>query len=364
MVGTPSEQPTSEQPPLPEAAAIELLTAMRRKEGNWVTWAEACQALQKAGWNTQRIFEETGFEPIQQNQILGAVQVYNSMLAAGLSAPAQAHFSHRASDVLYELRVLSPSDRVAAAEFAFTRGMDMLDAREMAKSMKDFSRLSQQPEGFTTHPGDVMAYFAWFAAKQKNDLQARSGFIAKGLKFAHTDNARKQIEQLLTDFSAAPTKRAPRMPVYRPDSDEELPRVIAVAGQMPLTKADVRSVPFVDRQEPFGMVQFEGAAAWVPIPGWQVIRTAADPVVILMRSEELPQPLDGDQSQVVVVVDRAVRQWDGDSYFVTVGENEVIAVQWLPEEPSIELLGKVVLIMRPKKIFDESYTQEMYQWDE
>jgi hypothetical protein len=359
MIGNPSEQPQ-----LAEAEAMEMLTSMRRKEGNWVAWAEACQRLQKAGWNTQKIFEETGFEPIQQNQILGAVQVYHSMLAAGLSAPAQAHFSHRASDVLYELRVLSPIDRVAAAEFAFTRGMDMLDAREMGKAMKDFSRLAQQPAGFTTHPGDVMAYFAWFAAKQKNNLQARSSFIAKGLKFAHTENARKQIEQLLTDFSATPAKRAPRMPIYRPDSDEELPRVVAVAGQMPLTKAAVQAVSFVDRQEPFGVVQFEGAAAWVPIPGWQVIRMAEDPVAILMRSETLPQPLEGDQSLVLVVVDRAVRQWDGDSYFMTVGESDTIAMQWLPEETAVELLGKVVLIMRPKKIFDESYTQEMYQWDE
>jgi len=31
-----------------------------------------CQQLQKAGYTPQGIFEETGFEPIQQNQIIGS----------------------------------------------------------------------------------------------------------------------------------------------------------------------------------------------------------------------------------------------------------------------------------------------------
>jgi Rubisco Assembly chaperone C-terminal domain/Rubisco accumulation factor 1 alpha helical domain/Rubisco accumulation factor 1 helix turn helix domain len=360
----PSANPSAQSAPLSEAEATALVTAMRRKEGNWVEWAEACQILQKGGWNPNQIFEATGFEPIQQNQILGAVQVYNSMLTAGLSAPAQAHFSYRASDVLYELRVLSPSDRVAASEFAFTRGMDMLDAREMAKAMKDFSRLPAVPEGFTSHPGDVLAYFAWFAAKQKSDLQARSGFIAKGLKFAHTETARKQIEQLLTDFTAAPAKRAPRMPVYRLDSDEELPRIIPLIGQLPLTPADLQAVPLVVPTEPFGMVQFPATVTAVPIPGWQVIRTATDPVVLLARNADLPTPLEGDDGLVLAIVDRAVRSWNADSYFVVAGSDGTLSIQWFEAESDVELLGKMILVMRPKKILDEGHTQELYQWDE
>ncbi len=363
MVEMPPNQPNA-QPPMAEAEATELLTALRRKEGNWVAWAEACQALQKSGWNPQRIFEETGFEPIHQNQIMGAAQVYASIVNIGMPESVKAHFSHRASDVLYELRVLSPQARLAAAEFAFRRSMDMLDARELAKSMKDFSRLSPRPEVFSDHPGDVMAYYAWQAAKQKSDLQARSGFIAKGLKFAHTEVARQQIEKLLTDFSVTPVKQAPRMPVYRLDSDEELPRVIPVVGQMPLTQTDWRSVPFVEPQAPFGLVQFSGEAAWVPIPGWQVIRRAEDPVVLLVKNEDLPMRLEGDDGIVLVIVDRAVRSWNPDSYFLTVEETGLLSMQWLQNESAVELLGKVILVMRPKKVLEEGHTQDIYQWDE
>jgi hypothetical protein len=363
MVEMPSDQP-SEPANITESEATELITALRRKQGNWVAWAAACQTLQKSGWNPQRIFEETGFEPIQQNQIMGAAQVYASMLKAGVSESVQTHFSHRASDVLYELRMLPPEGRSAAAAFAFTRSMDMLEAREMAKAMKDFSRISPPPAMFSAHPGDVLAYYAWQAAKQKLDLQARSGFIARGLKFAHTEVARKQIELLLTDFAVATTQRVPRMPVYRLDSDEELPRVVPVVGAMPLTVTEYRSVPFVESQEPFGMVQFEGKAAWVPIPGWLVIRKAEDPVVLLARSEELPTRLEGDEGAVLVIVDRAARSWDVDSYFITVGENDTLAIQWLAAAPEMKLLGKVILVMRAKKILDEGHSQEMYQWDE
>jgi len=48
----------------------EILRSLRRKEGNWVAWGQACQKLQKSGYSPQAIFEETGFEPIQQNQVI------------------------------------------------------------------------------------------------------------------------------------------------------------------------------------------------------------------------------------------------------------------------------------------------------
>jgi Rubisco Assembly chaperone C-terminal domain/Rubisco accumulation factor 1 alpha helical domain/Rubisco accumulation factor 1 helix turn helix domain len=363
MVGMPPHQPT-EAPQITEAEATELLLALRRKEGNWVAWAEACLALQKAGWNPQRIFEETGFEPIHQNQILGAVQVYTSMLAVGVPESVQAHFAHRASDVLYEFRVLTPQERSAAAAFAFTRSMDQLEAREMAKAMKDFSRLSPPPVGFSNHPGDILAYYAWHAAKTKGDLPSRSSFIAKGLKFAYTEVARKQIELLLTDFTVAKVKPAPRLPVYRLDSDEELPRVIPVVGPMPLTMTDLRSVLFVPPQEPFGMVQVAGGAAWVPIPGWQVIRRAEDPVVLLTKSTELPTPLEGEEETVLVIVDRAARAWNADSYFIIAGADDLVSIQCLPEASDVELLGKVILVMRAKKLLEEGHTEQLYQWDE
>ncbi|OUC11874.1 MAG: hypothetical protein B0A82_25535 [Alkalinema sp. CACIAM 70d] len=358
---TSPDQTSPDQTPIDAEA---LLTAMRRKQGTWVEWAEACQTLQKAGQTDQAIFEATGFEPIQQNQIIVAMQVYKSIVQVGINDATKTHFGQRASDVLYEFRILAPSDRAAAAEFACDRKIDMDEAREIAKAMKDFTRLSQPPAEFTSHPGDIMAYFAWRAAKQKTDLQARSLLIAKGLKYAHSATARRQVEGLLTDFSASPAKAAPRMPVYRLETDEELPSVLPVVGEMPLTLADLQAVPLYETEEPFGIVKFSGTGAYVPVPGWQVIRTASDPLVLLAMSDQLPTRLPGNVEQVLVVVDRAQRSWDADSYFVVANEANELEIQWFEEAPAGSLLGRVILVMRPKKILDESYTQELWQFEE
>lgn len=361
MTGTPQDSP---QPDLqPEVDVEGLLKALRRKEGNWVAWGQACQTLQKVGYSPQAIFEETGFEPTQQNQIIVAAQVYASILAAGGSEAAKNHFGHKGSDILYELRILSQADRAAVAELVLAKNLDMDEAHEVAKAVKDFSRLGNVPEGFTTAPGDAIAYQAWKLARQKSDLQERSRLIARGLKFVQSDSARKKIEQLLTDFTVTPATPAPRLPVYRLEASEELPRILPVVGKLPLSKADLQAVPLIEETAPFGIVHFTGTGAWVPVPGWQVILTAEDPVVIVAQSDQLPVPLAGSPEEVLLVIDRAQRDWSNDRYFV-VEQADQLNIQWFDQPPQVPLLGQLVLVMRPKKVLDEDYTKELWQIDE
>lgn len=341
----------------------ELLLQLRRKQGTWVEWGHACQALQKLGYNTQTIFEETGFEPIHQNQIIVAAQVYASLLAEGVPETVQTHFERKGSDVLYELRILNQPDRASMAALSLEKQLDCEEAKEAAKAVKDFTRLGSVPEGFTTHPGDAIAYQCWKQARQKSDLQERSRLIAKGLRFAQSDTARKQMEKLLTDFSVVKATPAPMLPLYRLEADEDLPRALPVVGKMPLTRDDLQAVPLVDEIAPFGMVQFAGAAAWVPVPGWQVIRLAEDPVAILCASDALPAPLPGQAEEVLLIVDRAQREWDANSYFL-VEQEDALQFQWFESAPTQSLLGRVILVMRPKKVLDEDYTKDPWQLDE
>lgn len=346
-----------------ELNADDLLLSLRRKQGSWVEWAQACQMLQKAGYTPNAIFEATGFEPIQQNQIIVAAQVYDSMLKVGVSDAVRSHFGHRASDILYELRVLSQSERAAAAELVFEKNLDTDEVHEVARALKDYSRLSKVPEAFTSHPGDAVAYHAWRTAKEKTDLQERSRYIARGLKFAHSETARKAIEVLLTDFTVTPKRPAPRLPVYRLESDDQLPRILPVAGKLPLTVADLHAVPLTEETGVFGIIQFSGTGAWMTVPGWQVIRSAEDPVAMLCDSNQLPNPLPGSTEEVIVVVDRAQREWQIDSYFA-VANGDQLELQWFEEAPSNTLLGRVILVMRPKKVLDEDYSTELWQIDE
>ena len=341
-----------------------MLQLLRQKQGNWVEWGTAIAKLQKAGYNPQTIFEATGFEPIQQNQVIVGSQVYASIEKAGASEAVRSHFAQRGSDILYELRSLTNTERAAAAELVFLHKIDADTAKEVAKDIKEFSRFRTLPTGFSDHPGDAVAYQCWKLARQKTDLQERSRLIAKGLKFAHSDTARKQIEQLLTDFTVVAQRPAPQIPFYRLESEEELPRIVPVVGQMPLTPAELQAVPLVEETEPFRMVKFAGEQAWVPLPGWQVLLSAEDPVAILTQSDRLPNQLTNNKpEQVLVVVDRSAREWDANSYFA-IDSSGQIEFQWLETEPDVKILGRIIIVLRPKRILDEELSKDSWQIDE
>ena len=186
----------SQTPQLQEANLDyqDLLQALRRKEGTWVSWGLACQQLQKNGLNSQEIFEATGFEPIHQNQVMVAAQVYTSLVNGEANDATQQHFEQRGSDILYELRILAQAERVTTAEFILEKRLEVDEAKELTKAFKEISYLPTLPEGFTQHPGDAVAYQCWQMARQQSDLQVRSRLIAKGLRFAHSETARTKVE--------------------------------------------------------------------------------------------------------------------------------------------------------------------------
>lgn len=362
---------TAPNSPSPETVDTDaLLKLLRRKEGNWVAWADACQTLQKAGLSPQTIFENTGFEPIQQNQIVVAGQVYQSIEGGAVSQPVLDHFTNRGSDSLYELRILSKADRARAVQFIYDQGLDSEQVRDIAKALKEYSYRSSPPPEFTDHPGDAVAYSYWALARQQSDLQARSRLIAQGLRFAHSGSARAAIEKLLTDFAVVKTKPAPRLPLFRLETDADLPCLIPVAGQWPLHQGDLDAIAPLSPQEPFGIVQSPGQQSWVPIPGWQVILKAEDPIAILMKTAELPGAADSQSGSepVLVVVDRGQTAWDDSSYFlIASGSNAALSIDWFETEQGAEQLtiaGRIIVIVRPKKVLDEEYTHELWQIDE
>lgn len=359
-LSNPERHPQSDSPAV---NAKDLLQLLRRKESNWVEWGQACQQLQKAGYNPQAIFEETGFEPIQQNQVIVASQVYKTLENAGVSDAVRSRFERTGSDTLYELRILTQPERAAAAEFIVARNLDSEGAREVAKAVKDFSRRSNPPEGFSNHPGDAVAHEYWKVARQHNDLQERSRLIARGLMFAHSQEARQHIEKLLTELVGGKQPAAPRLPVYRIEADEEMPRLVPVVGQLPLTAANLIDVPTLQKTGSFQMIQVSSQQTLVAIPGWQVVLKAQDPVGILCNTSQLPSQIKNKPEDVLIIIDRTQQEWDTDSYFV-VEQARQLKIQWFPDEPNIPLLGRLILVLRSKKILDEALSQDVWQIDD
>ncbi len=353
--------PNSQNPDNPEAA--QLLQKLRQKQGNWVEWGNSCAQLQKTGYNPQEIFEATGFEPIQQNQIIVGAQVYSSIEKVGVSETARSHYTTRGSDVLYELRLLTQEERATAAELILSHKLNADDAREIARAIKDYSRLRNLPSGFSAAAGDAVAYHAWKLARVNTDLAERSRLIARGLKFAVTPTARQEIEQLLVDFTVVSQRSAPLLPFYRLESEEELPRLIPVAGELPMASADLRKVPLLEETGEFRIVKFAGEQAWVPVPGWQVILSAEDPIGILCNSDRLPSQRPVTVEPVLVIIDRAARKWDENSYFVIDNSGE-LSFEWFESATELPLLGKVIVIVRPKRILDDEANKDVWEMDE
>lgn len=371
MTATPSSSSSAEPNESTNLASLEAeldtqatIQKLRRKEGSWVDWGKACQALQKAKMSPQEIFEATGFEPIQQNQLTVAAQVFDSMIAGGISEQTKAHYQTRGSDSLYEFRILPQENRAAAADFASGHGLDSEQVKEIVKGLRDFYYSETSPPGFERTMGDGAAYYYWRLARQQGDLQARSRLIAQALRFATSDSARSKVENLLTDFTVVSTKAAPRLPIFRLEDEADSPVIVPVAGQLPLATEEYKQVPMVEPEAPFGLVKFSGTGAWVPVPGWQVILKAEDPIALLAKHGQLPNAPEGYENEdVLVIVDRAKRQWDEFSYYVVDTDGQ-LEVRWFEAAPDVQLLGGISLVMRPKKILDEGYTQEYWQTDE
>ncbi|MEC4852808.1 MAG: RuBisCO accumulation factor 1 [Jaaginema sp. PMC 1079.18] len=354
---------TNNPSPLSDDAARELLQKLRRKEGNWVDWGKACYQLQQAGYPATDIFEDTGIEASQQNLVIVASQVYDSIVRTGASAQLQQYCQGPRSDVIYELRILNQDQRLAAAMIAQEKQLDVDATHEVVRALKEFARFFRPPQGFEHSPGDAIAYYYWKLARGKKDLQARSRLIAQALRFAESQGARGKIEQLLSDFTIVPTARAPMLPLYRLEAEEQIPRLVPVVGEMPLSLAEVEAVDAIAPQGLFGICEYNGKGAVVSVPGWQAVLKAIDPVALITRLEDLPSAPEEAFEQALVVVDRSTREWNASSYFLMM-KGDRVEIEWYPESPSDPIVGQVVLILRPKKILDERNILEPWQMDD
>jgi len=345
---------------LSDEAIQELLGKLRRKEGGWLAWGRACKSLHDSQCKPLDIFEETGFEQVQQLQVMVGSQVFDSLVKGGASETAIAHYRERGSDVLYQLRELDQTGRIKAAEFALEHGLDMDEARLLAKDSKEFSWIKPQPEGFSPEPGDAVAFFCWKRARQRAELAERSLLIAQGLKFAQSNGAREKLQALLTDFTVVPEKKAPRLPFYRLEQEDELPRTVPVAGSLPLTAAALEQLPQATESGAFRLVRSEQPCTWLSLPGWQVVLWAKRPAAILCSSQDLPDAPEGNAEEVAAVVDLGTTDWSADHFHLIETDGQ-LAFRWTAQAPEEPLLGRLVLLLKPKRVFDENVLQEPWQ---
>ena len=127
------------------------------------------------------------------------------------------------------------------------------------------------------------------------------------------------------------------------------------------------AVPFLDTEGPFDIVHFSGMGAWVALPNWQVLMNSGDPVTVLCDSALLPNADENSngapKEEVLVAIDREAKEWDRESYFA-VDDGGELRLAWFETPPESQILGKVILVLRPKRIFDEEVVKELWQVEE
>jgi len=345
----------------------ETIGRLRRKEGTWLDWGEWCQALQKSGLSPQAIFEQTGFEPVHQNQLIVANQVYHS-IAPEVEEFVRQFFATRGSDVLYELRVLSQPDRVAAVALVVQMGLNSEETRLLAKAIKEFSLVDAPPQ-FTRHPGDAVAYQVWKACQSVTNLSQRTQLISRGLRYAHSATARQAIEQLLMVPSAPPVPT--RLPIYRLEAQEQLPRIFPLVGKLPLTASQWSRLPPIAPAPPFGMVEYEGYQAWISLPGWQVVQEVEDGLIVLADTDSLltysgqavPSSFPDRPEEILLLIDRAQRQWERGAFFVVI-EGEELYLRAFDEPPGVKLWGRLVLVLGQPRILEDTIGEDPWILEE
>jgi hypothetical protein len=197
-------QSSNVDPPL-----TEIQQRLLRSSQDWLEKGRLLHYLYGCGVDGEAIFQATGLDPSEQEQLRIAADVYGSLEKGNAPRPVLSHYARDHGGILCEFQALTQMQRVHAATLAVAKHLNVGEAKEVASAIEDFSRFSHPPEGFSEHSGDAVAYRCWIHARRASDPAHREHLIARGLRFAHSTTARIQLETLLDQPARAEQASTP-----------------------------------------------------------------------------------------------------------------------------------------------------------
>ncbi|KAF7142636.1 hypothetical protein RHSIM_Rhsim05G0175300 [Rhododendron simsii] len=388
----PSQQQQLEQPyqpfrppppPLPPKfrsldtpARLEVLT---NRLGLWFELAPLIPALLQEGFSPTTIEQITGISSLDQNCLVVASQVRQTLT----DPETLAFFENSGSEILYEIRLLSTSQRNAVARYLVENNSDAKAARELARAMKDFPK-RRGDKGWESFdymiPTDCLAFMYYRQAlEHKNPSDQRTAALQQALEVVVSDKAKKRILADLEgggDSKDGVEDEGVVVPVVRMKGGE-----VAEAGTVvvfPVCKAEdggkgVEEVPWECRNEgEFGVVVAEkGWSRWVALPGWlPVVGLKRGGVVVAFQDARvLPWKANRwyKEEPILVVADRGRKEVVADDGFYLVlhsgdgGRGDGLKVERglaLKENDVKESLGTVVLVVRPPREESDDQLQD------
>ncbi|KMZ73060.1 hypothetical protein ZOSMA_154G00020 [Zostera marina] len=371
--------------PLPDRlqslSTTDRLELLQNRMGVWYEFAPLLSSLLQEGFTIPSIEEATGISGVEQNQIIVAAQVRESLLTSDVEADVIEYFNGNGAEILYEIRLLSVTLRAASARHIVNQRLDAKLAQQLARAMKDFPRRKGDNgwECFLgSSPRDCLAYSYFRLSHESLDLAVKISTLNKALEAAETELAKRRINEELE-------KRLRR--VEDDEGDELLAKVavpvvrlrygeltewtsIAVLPVCSSTgdKESITMAPTSTFEGKFGIVESEsGWKRWVVLPGWDPLLSIGNGVAVEFENAKmLPWKTKKwlREEEVMVIIDREKKEVKEEVQFYLVSdmEDKLKVERGKDVKDSDLVMGPVVLVVRPPRYGDDDQV-ELTDWE-
>ncbi|KAL5981373.1 Rik1-associated factor 1 [Asimina triloba] len=279
--------PSSQSGPHQSLSLDDLLGILRNRLGLWHHYAPHISTLHRHfSFSAPALEESTGISGGEQNRLIVAVQVRDSLIASKVDDQVLSFFDiPGGAELLYELRLLSAAQRAAAARyFADRRVEDTKAAQDVARAIKDFPRRRGEEgwECFSPTPGDCLAFMHFRLSREHRNEPERTVALQRAMEAVDTDRAKLRVSEDFwkgqegaadaDDGDAARRAARVRVPVVRMRIGEVAEASSVVV--MPVCGAEegesgVAGAPDCCTRGEFGIVTAEKPwGKWVVLPGW------------------------------------------------------------------------------------------------
>ncbi|CAN6283409.1 unnamed protein product [Urochloa humidicola] len=382
-------------PPSPLPAKYRTLDLTQRLEvlrdrlGQWHEYAPLISALSRDGFTPSSIEEATGISGVEQNCLVVASQVRDSLRSDPAAFPPDLipYFdSLGGAELLYELRFLNARQRADAAKHAIDYRLEPRGVRELARSMKDFPRRrGVDVEGWEVFdrasPGDCLAFARFRQSREAIDVEERVAELERAMQVVETETARARVElelerarrkaagEEVEDGEDASAAARPGVNVVRLQYGEVaeattvllLPVVREADGIAAMESAPRRTKSDVD----LGIVEVDKAwARWAVVPGWGPVAAAAEEAVVieLVDGRRLPWRT-AEKEPVLVIANRGQKEVAEQGIYVLEKDGRLAVERGkkLAQQGITTAAAEVLIVVRPPRDEDDMISDE--EWD-
>ncbi|KAL4324831.1 hypothetical protein GQ457_11G006680 [Hibiscus cannabinus] len=366
----PFRPPPSPLPPQFRSLDTEgRLDVLTNRLGLWFQYAPLIPSLYQEGFSPPSIEEITGISGVEQNTLIVGTQVRDSLVQSNTDEELIAFFDTGGAELLYEIRLLSVSQRAEAVRYIVENRLDAKGAQDLARAVKDFPR-RQLDKGWKSFdygiPGDCLSFMYYRQSREhRNPSEQRSAALKQALQVAVSESAKNEV---LLELEGGKDEKGEkeddlearvRVPVVRMQFGEVAEATSVVV--LPVCKAEegaelILEAPFECRSRgDFGVVEAEKEwKRWVVLPSWEPLAGLNDGGVAVTFIDARVIPWKANrwamEEPILVVTDRNRKEVEFDDmfYLATVdGGLKVDTGSRLKEMGVKECLGTVVLVVRP-----------------